>query len=80
MAKRPKIDGVSGDITETRVWGEVKVTVNLGDYESTTISLGEARSCKKEKRARTKQAILDDCEELVVDKVMKVREAWQQKS
>lgn len=76
MAKaKPERD--SGD-DGVRVWGEVKLTIRLGEYESVTVSLGESRGCENAKRQKVRKRILDELEDQVEEKARKVRTYWKQ--
>lgn len=63
---------------KARVWAEMSITVNLGDYESVKVSLGESRECDDTEadRKRTRKSLQDDIEAAVVRKAGKVKKVW----
>jgi hypothetical protein len=80
MAKaKPEVTKDSGE-DDLRVWGEVKITVRLGEYESITVALGESRPCANKDRTKTRKRIIDECEELAAKKARKVRTYWLRQS
>lgn len=83
-AKQKKRTDIAADSPPegVRVWGEVSITVNLGDYESAKVTLGEARTCEdtEEDRKVTRQDILATCERAVVRKAERVRKIWKEKA
>lgn len=74
--------GVDTTPEGARVWGEVSITVWLGDYESVKVTLGEARTCEDRPvpRKRLRKDILSTCEEEVVRKAKRVRKIWREKA
>jgi hypothetical protein len=72
----PAVETDSGD-DGVRVWGEVKLTIRLGEYESVTVALGESRTVPTGSRRSARQRILDECEDLVEAKARKVRTYWK---
>ena len=78
MARKSEPEAEPG---EARVWAEVSVTVNLGDYESAKITLGESRGCDDTPEARkaTRRALHRECEEAVVKQAERVKRIWRQK-
>lgn len=70
--------GRSGD-DGARVWAEVSVTVNLGEYESAKVSLGQSVSTEVQgpRRKAMRRALLDECEQEVARRARKVKRIWK---
>lgn len=53
MTERTKNEGVGLDVEQgnARVWGQITVKVNLGDYNSAEVSTGHSRDCRDTSRA-----------------------------
>jgi hypothetical protein len=62
-----------------RAWAEMSVTINLGDYESTKVTLGTSRTVEDSRTAvkRMHRQMHQDHETLLAEKVEEVRLMWQ---
>jgi hypothetical protein len=60
------------------VWGEVKINLRLGEYESLTVNLGESRSCDDNEKARkrTRKTILKESSTSVVALATRVKQEY----
>lgn len=69
----------SGEVSQTRVWGEVRISLRPGEYENITVTMGEARDCEDTPSARrkTRRAILAECEDAVLTEGEKIRKNWK---
>lgn len=53
MTTRSANEGVDRDVEQgtARVWGQITVKVNLGDYNSAEVSTGHSRDCRDTDRS-----------------------------
>lgn len=69
---------MSGLISQTRVWAEVKISVRPAEYEGITVTMGEARDCQdtKRDRLRTAREILRECSDKVQTITNEIKQGW----
>jgi hypothetical protein len=76
--KRVANEGVERDVQQgtARVWGQIEIKVNLGDYNSATISTGHSRDCRDNSKAiLTMQKRIADQNEAVIQTALENLEA-----
>lgn len=76
-----RVGGTEATPDGYRIWDEIKITVNLGDYESVSLTTGTSRSVAGNLNAakRAHRRLQREHEAMLSEKVEEVRQLWGKK-